>query len=66
LLSDRESSRFKEYIVPAMPRMSKKIEKIAFSILGKPSNYQDYETEKQKEVRRVLDFQDTFAGRRQS
>lgn len=52
--------------MPAMPRMSKKIEKIAFSILGKPGNYQDYETEKQKEVKRVLNFQDTFVGRRQS
>lgn len=49
--------------MPAMPRMSKKIEKIAFKILGKPSNYQDYETEKQKEVKRILDHQDTYLAR---
>ena len=49
--------------MPAMPRMSKKLEKIAFKILGKPDNYEDKETERQKEIKKKLDYQDTYIAR---
>ena len=49
--------------MPAMPRLSKKIEKIAFKILGKPDNYEDRETEHQREIKKKLDYQDTYIAR---
>ncbi len=49
--------------MPAMPRMSKKLEKIAFKILGKPDNYEDKETSKQEEIKKRLDYQDTYIAR---
>lgn len=49
--------------MPAAPRMSKKLEKIAFKVLGKPDNYQDDPTEKQKEIRKRLDYEDTYISR---
>lgn len=52
-----------ERTMPAMPRMNKKLEKIAFKILGKPDNYEDKETKRQKEVKKALDYQDTYIAR---
>lgn len=46
-----------------MPRLNKKVEKIAFKILGKPDNYDDYETSKQEKIRKKLDYQDTYIAR---
>lgn len=45
------------------PRMSKKLEKIAFKVLGKPDNYEDEPTEKQQEIRKKLNYQDTYLTR---
>lgn len=49
--------------MPAAPRMNKKLEKIAFKILGKPDNYEDKQTPHQEEIRRKLDYQDTYIAR---
>lgn len=49
--------------MPAMPRMNKRVEKIAFKILGKPDNYDNEQTAKQEEIRKRLDYQDTYIAR---
>jgi len=43
--------------------MSKKIERIAFKILGKPDNYDNDQTSKQEEIRKKLDYEDTYIAR---
>lgn len=49
--------------MPAMPRMNKKLEKIAFKILGRPDNYDNDQTPRQEEIRKKLDYQDTYIAR---
>jgi len=49
--------------MPAMPRMSKKMEKIAYKILGKPDNFEDKETAHQEKIKKILDYQDTYIAR---
>jgi len=54
---------FQGKAMPAMPRMNKKLEKIAFKILGKPDNYDNDQTPRQEEIRKKLDYQDTYIAR---
>lgn len=44
--------------MPAMPRWNKKGEKIAYAIMGKPDNFIDDETPKQKKMRKRLIYEE--------
>lgn len=49
--------------MPAMPRMTKKDQKLYERIMGTPPNRIDDSSDKQREVRKELDFQDTTIAR---
>lgn len=49
--------------MPAAPRPSKKAQKIFEEIMGKPTNALDDASEAQKELRKRLDYQDTYIAR---
>lgn len=42
-----------------MPRIKGKAEKIAFAILGKPANLAAKKTERQREIDKILSYQNT-------
>lgn len=42
-----------------MPRMNKKVQKIAFNILGTPANMRSKQNKKQKELDKRLIFDET-------
>lgn len=39
------------------------MERIAFRINGRPDNYEDWPTKKQEDIRKRLDYQDTYIAR---
>jgi hypothetical protein len=45
--------------MPAMPRFNKKGTKVAYALLGKPSNIAYKPTPKEKKIKEQLLFQDT-------
>jgi len=50
-------------MMPAIPRISKKAQKIAFAILGVPVNLQVKRTKQQKRVNQRLLFEETVRVR---
>lgn len=49
--------------MPAMLRVKGKITKIAYAVLGKPSNMQDNKTKKDRRINERLIFEETYRVR---
>ena len=49
--------------MPVMPRSDKKSEKVAWKVLGKPSNIAAKQTARERELNAKLDYQVIVGGR---